>query len=172
MRRLLFAAMLIAGLAVTVSAQSSPAAQAARQWRQQHERAIVDEFVALLAIPNVARDRGQHPAERRGDRRDDGAARHRGAARVGAGREPGGVRRDPDAWRDAHDRASTPTTTASRSIRRNGRRRRSRRRCATSADRGGGQVIPLPPAGTPFDPGVAPVRARSPATTRRRSSRC
>jgi acetylornithine deacetylase/succinyl-diaminopimelate desuccinylase-like protein len=30
---------------------------AAREWRQQHERAIVDEFFALLAIPNIARDR-------------------------------------------------------------------------------------------------------------------
>ena len=56
MKRLLFAAMLAAGLAATVSAQSSPASQAARQWRQQHERAIVEEFMALLAIPNVSRD--------------------------------------------------------------------------------------------------------------------
>lgn len=44
-----------------VSAQSftptNPAALAARQWRQQHERAIMDEFVALLAIPNVSSDR-------------------------------------------------------------------------------------------------------------------
>ena len=29
----------------------------AAHWRQQHERAIVDEFVALLSIPNIARDR-------------------------------------------------------------------------------------------------------------------
>ncbi len=36
---------------------TNPAALAARQWRQQHERAIVDEFVALLAIPNISRDR-------------------------------------------------------------------------------------------------------------------
>src|SRR6185369_10618479 len=41
---------------VTVHAQN-PASQAARQWRQQHERAIMDEFVALLAIPNIAADR-------------------------------------------------------------------------------------------------------------------
>src|SRR5258708_3889388 len=38
-------------------AQDNPAARAARQWRQQHERAIVAEFVDLLKIPNVARDR-------------------------------------------------------------------------------------------------------------------
>ena len=38
-------------------AQDNPAARAAREWRQQHERAIVDEFFTLLAIPNIARDR-------------------------------------------------------------------------------------------------------------------
>jgi acetylornithine deacetylase/succinyl-diaminopimelate desuccinylase-like protein len=38
-------------------AQLNPAAQAARTWRQQHERAILDEFVALLSIPNIASDR-------------------------------------------------------------------------------------------------------------------
>jgi acetylornithine deacetylase/succinyl-diaminopimelate desuccinylase-like protein len=36
---------------------SNPAALAARHWREQHERAIVDEFSALLAIPNIAADR-------------------------------------------------------------------------------------------------------------------
>ena len=30
---------------------------AARQWRQQHERAIIDEFFKLLAIPNISSDR-------------------------------------------------------------------------------------------------------------------
>ena len=38
-------------------AQPNPAAQAARQWRQQHERAIVAELATLLAIPNVSSDR-------------------------------------------------------------------------------------------------------------------
>jgi acetylornithine deacetylase/succinyl-diaminopimelate desuccinylase-like protein len=33
-----------------------PASSAARRWREAHERAIVDEFVQLLAIPNLARD--------------------------------------------------------------------------------------------------------------------
>src|SRR5262245_33985086 len=37
--------------------QTNPSAQAARQWRQQHEWAIVNEFVALLSIPNIASDR-------------------------------------------------------------------------------------------------------------------
>lgn len=49
---------LLIGLLPTVAlAQSNPAAQAARQWRQQHERPIVDEFVEFLSIPNVTRDR-------------------------------------------------------------------------------------------------------------------
>ena len=46
----------IALMAASALAQTNPAASAARQWRQQHERAIVDEFVSLLAIPNIARD--------------------------------------------------------------------------------------------------------------------
>jgi acetylornithine deacetylase/succinyl-diaminopimelate desuccinylase-like protein len=39
------------------AAQANPSAGQARQWRQQHEKAILDEFVELLAIPNVSRDR-------------------------------------------------------------------------------------------------------------------
>ena len=50
------AVALIALAAATAGAQMNPAAQAARQWREQHERTIVDEFVTLLAIPNLARD--------------------------------------------------------------------------------------------------------------------
>jgi acetylornithine deacetylase/succinyl-diaminopimelate desuccinylase-like protein len=43
--------------AITVAfGQTNPAAMAARQWRQQHERAIVDDFVTLLSIPNIASD--------------------------------------------------------------------------------------------------------------------
>jgi acetylornithine deacetylase/succinyl-diaminopimelate desuccinylase-like protein len=38
-------------------AQTNPAALTARRWRQQHERQIADEFVALLSIPNVSSDR-------------------------------------------------------------------------------------------------------------------
>ncbi len=48
-------------LAASLTAQSftptNPAALAARHWRERHERAIVDEFVALLAIPDVSADR-------------------------------------------------------------------------------------------------------------------
>ena len=49
---------LLIGLSPAVAAaQTNAAAQAARSWRQQHERGIVDEFVSLLSIPNIARDR-------------------------------------------------------------------------------------------------------------------
>jgi hypothetical protein len=39
-----------------VAGQTNAASQAAPQWRQQHERAIVDEYIELLSIPNVASD--------------------------------------------------------------------------------------------------------------------
>ena len=48
-------ALLIGLLPAVAGAQANPAAQAARLWRQQHERAIVDEFVALLSIPTPPR---------------------------------------------------------------------------------------------------------------------
>jgi acetylornithine deacetylase/succinyl-diaminopimelate desuccinylase-like protein len=37
-------------------AQQNPAALAARNWRETHERAILAEFMDLLAMPNLARD--------------------------------------------------------------------------------------------------------------------
>ena len=43
-------------LVFVASAQTNPAALAARQWREQHERAILDEFMSLLSIPNVSSD--------------------------------------------------------------------------------------------------------------------
>ncbi|MBI1765732.1 MAG: M20/M25/M40 family metallo-hydrolase [Acidobacteria bacterium] len=43
-------------LTYPVVAQTSPAAQAARQYRQQHEHEIMAEYTRLLAIPNVASD--------------------------------------------------------------------------------------------------------------------
>jgi hypothetical protein len=39
------------------SAQTNPATQAARQWRERHERTIMGEFEAFLSIPDVAQDR-------------------------------------------------------------------------------------------------------------------
>jgi hypothetical protein len=57
MKRYGFLTFLIAITALgQTAAPTNPAAQAARKWRQQHERAIMDEFVALLAIPNIAAD--------------------------------------------------------------------------------------------------------------------
>ena len=50
-------ALLVVFLPAVAVAQTNAAAQAARVWRQQHERGIVDEFVSLLSIPNIARDR-------------------------------------------------------------------------------------------------------------------
>src|SRR5262249_46535301 len=42
--------------AVCAPAQTNPAARAARQWRETHERAIVEEFIGLLSLPNIARE--------------------------------------------------------------------------------------------------------------------
>lgn len=52
------AALALAAALATASAQQTPAAaaKAARDWRQSHERAILDEFFSLLAIPNIATD--------------------------------------------------------------------------------------------------------------------
>ena len=151
MRRLLVAAMLAAGLVATVPAQSSPAAEAARQWRQKHERAIVEEFMALLAIPNVSRDTAN--IQRNADAIRDALIKRGVAARLvsvpganpvvfGEIRTPGATRTigfyahydgqplDPKEW-------TTPPFTPTL---RNG------------AIGAGGTVIPLPAAGTPFLP--------------------
>ena len=55
--------VLAAGLAAQTFTPANPAALAARHWREQHERAIVDEFVALLAIPDVSSDRANIRAQ-------------------------------------------------------------------------------------------------------------
>jgi acetylornithine deacetylase/succinyl-diaminopimelate desuccinylase-like protein len=44
-------------LPTLAAAQTNPASQAARKWRQDHERAIVNELVTLLAVPNVSSDK-------------------------------------------------------------------------------------------------------------------
>jgi len=56
-RYILLLSLFATGLAAQTFTPSNPATVAARRWRQQHERAIVDEFVTLLAIPNIAADR-------------------------------------------------------------------------------------------------------------------
>lgn len=42
--------------AAVAFAQQNPAARAARQWRETHEREILREFAGLLALPNLSRD--------------------------------------------------------------------------------------------------------------------
>jgi acetylornithine deacetylase/succinyl-diaminopimelate desuccinylase-like protein len=41
-----------------IAAQQNPAARAARQWRETHERAILAELAGFLSIPNLANDQG------------------------------------------------------------------------------------------------------------------
>ena len=150
MKRCLLA--LLVGLMPAVAvAQTNPAAQAARLWRQQHERAIIDEFVALLAIPNIARDREdiQRNAqaivammEKRGIVSKLVSVPGGNPVVFGEVRAPGATRTiafyahydgqplDPKEW------TSPPFEPALRD--------------KTIED--GGRVIALPPAGTRFDP--------------------
>jgi acetylornithine deacetylase/succinyl-diaminopimelate desuccinylase-like protein len=151
MRRILFAAMVAVVVVATLHVQSLPAAQAARQWRRQHERAIVEEFMTLLAIPNVSRDAAniQRNAEAIRDafikRGVDarlvslpganpivfGEIRTAGATRtVGFYAHYDGQPLDPKEW------ATPPFTPTLRN---------------RPID-AGGAVIPLPAAGTAFDP--------------------
>ncbi len=43
-------------IAAALAAEAEPASDAARDWRAQHEREVLEEFVELLAIPNLATD--------------------------------------------------------------------------------------------------------------------
>ena len=150
MKRYVFSAFFIAITALG-QAPANPAAQAARQWRQQHERAIMDEFVALLAIPNIAAD---HANIQRNAEAIAQMMEKRGIAAklvsvpggnpivFGEIKTPGATRTivlyahydgqplDPKEW-------ATPPFTPS--LRDNQIER-------------DGQVIPLPAAGQPFDP--------------------
>jgi acetylornithine deacetylase/succinyl-diaminopimelate desuccinylase-like protein len=56
LRLALFAASVF-GFSAAVFGQTNPARMAADRWRHEHERQIVDEFVALLSIPDLASDR-------------------------------------------------------------------------------------------------------------------
>lgn len=49
--------VLLALIPALVTAQTNPLVQAVRKWRVANERAIVEEFFTLLAIPNVTNDR-------------------------------------------------------------------------------------------------------------------
>src|SRR5260370_12088233 len=55
MKRFLLVSLGLAWSAVAL-AQRNPAALAARNWRETHERAILTEFMDLLAMLNLARD--------------------------------------------------------------------------------------------------------------------
>src|SRR5579872_6536763 len=150
MKRYVFSAFLIAITALG-QAPANPAAQAARKWRQQHERAIMDEFVELLAIPNIAADHAniQHNAqaiaqmmEKRGIAAKLVSVPGGNPVVFGEIKTPGATRTivlyahydgqplDPKEW------ATPPFTPSLRD---------------KTLERDG-QVIPLPAAGQPFDP--------------------
>jgi acetylornithine deacetylase/succinyl-diaminopimelate desuccinylase-like protein len=132
-------------------AQTNPAAIAARSWRQHHERAIVDEFVTLLSIPNIASDRAsiQRNAETIAKMMEKRGVATRLVSVPGANPVVFGEIRTPGATRtvvlyahydgqplDPKEWATPPFTPTlrDRQIEKDG------------------QVIPLPAAGTPFNP--------------------
>ena len=132
-------------------AQDNPAAKAAREWRQQHERAIVDEFVELLKLPNIAADKAniQRNAEMIAAMLEKRGVPARLVSVPGGNPVVFGEIRTPGATRtlmlyahydgqplDPKEWASPPFEPTLR----------------TRSLNEGGTVIPLPPAGTPFDP--------------------
>ena len=151
MRTAALVALALAVMPTVSAAQTNPAAAAARRWRLQHERAIVDALVGLLALPNIARDRDD--IQRNADaivalmkkRGVDaslvsvpggnpvvfGEIRTPGATRtIGLYAHYDGQPFDPKEWH------SSPFTAVLRD----------------KPLEQGGTVIPLPPAGTPFNP--------------------
>jgi acetylornithine deacetylase/succinyl-diaminopimelate desuccinylase-like protein len=141
----------VLAFSTVVSTQGNPASQAARQWRQQHEHAIVDQYLAFLRIPNLSKD-----AEniRRNADALVGMMRQRGieARQVsvpganpvvfGEMKTPGATRTlgfyahydgaplDPRQW------SAPPFEPVLRD----------------KAIENGGTVVPIPPDGSPFDP--------------------
>ena len=152
MKRYVLLTSLIAITALgQTAAPTNPAAQAARQWRQQHERAIMDEFVALLTIPNIATDHANiqrnaeaiaQMMEKRGIAAKLVSVPGGNPVVFGEIKSPGATRTivlyahydgqplDPKEW------ATPPFTPVLRD---------------KTLERDG-QVIPLPAAGQPFDP--------------------
>src|SRR5258706_4452901 len=145
-----FAAVLCVVYSVAF-AQTNPAALAAREWRKQHERAIVDEFIGLLSIPNVSSDkanvrRSAEAVVKILEKRGVGARLvempEANPVVFGEIKTPGATRTivfyahydgqplDPKEW------ATPPFSPVLRS---------------QSLEKDG-QVIPLPDAGKPFDP--------------------
>jgi acetylornithine deacetylase/succinyl-diaminopimelate desuccinylase-like protein len=135
-----------------VWAQTNPAANAAKQWRMQHERAIVDEYFSFLALPNIARDKADiHKnaetlaamMQKRGIAAKLVSVPNANPVVFGEIATPGAARTivfyahydgqplDPKEW-------ATPPFTPS--LKKGG------------AASNGKDTIPLPPPGTPFDP--------------------
>jgi len=142
---------LATGLAAQTFTPTNPAALAARQWRRQHERAIVDEFVTLLAIPDIAADRAniQRNAELIAAMMEERGIASKLVAVPGGNPVVFGEIKTPGATRtivfyahydgqplDPKEWATPPFTPTlrDRQIERDG------------------QVIPLPAAGQPFNP--------------------
>jgi len=149
--RVLLAALFAWGLAAQPFTPTNPAALAARRWRQQHERPIFDEFVELLAIPNIASDHAN--IQRNADTIAAMMQKHGIASKLvsipggnpvvfGEIKTPGATRSivlyahydgqplDPKEW------ATPPFTPTLRD----------------KQFEHDGQVIPVPPPGQPFDP--------------------
>jgi acetylornithine deacetylase/succinyl-diaminopimelate desuccinylase-like protein len=144
-------ACLPAVLAITLGAQTNPAARAAREWRTAHERAIVDEFFGLLSLPNIAADRAaiQRNAESISRMMESRGVAPRLLSVPGSNPVVFGEIRTPGASRtlvfyahydgqplNAREWATPPFSPVLRS----------------GAIEKDGQVIPLPPPGTPFNP--------------------
>ncbi len=56
-RKILMVGLLLVTVIPSAIAQENPAAATARHWRQQHERAVIDEYFSFLSLPNVSRNR-------------------------------------------------------------------------------------------------------------------
>ncbi len=148
MRRYVF---LLVFLVPLLTAQTNPAAVAAQEWRKQHEHVIMDEFVALLSIPNIASDRAniQRNAETIAQMMQKRGIASKLVSVPGANPVVFGEIKTPGATRtivfyahydgqplDPKEWATPPftPTLGDKQIERDG------------------QVIPLPGAGKPFDP--------------------
>jgi acetylornithine deacetylase/succinyl-diaminopimelate desuccinylase-like protein len=151
LKRAPFALSLVLLLPALAAAQTNPAAQAARQWRQQHARAIVDELVTILSVPNISSDKAN--IQRNAELVAKMLAAHGLPAKLASVpggnpvvvaeiRTPGATRTigvyahydgqplDPKEWASPPFEPTLRTRTLDE----------------------GGTVIPLPAAGTPFDP--------------------
>jgi acetylornithine deacetylase/succinyl-diaminopimelate desuccinylase-like protein len=150
-RCFLLLSVFAAGIAAQTFTPTNPAALAARHWREQHERPIVDEFISLLSIPNIAADRAniQRNAEAIAKMMEKRGVAARLISVPGANPVVFGEIKTPGATRtivfyahydgqplDPKEWASPPFTPTLRD---------------KQLERDG-QAIPLPAAGAPFNP--------------------